>query len=88
MDPHLKHLLERLGQALNESISDSEPIAETIAEIKREGYDVYFLLQATIGFKRRAGEDDFASAPLSVDGKNFTEQDAEFLKALKIKIED
>ncbi len=88
MDTHLKDLLERLGHAINESLSDSEPIAETIAEIKREGYDVYFLLQATIGFKRRAEEDDFESAPVNVAGKNFTEQDVEFLKALKIKMED
>ncbi len=88
MDTHLKDLLEQLGHAINESISDSESIAETIAEIKREGYDVYFLLQATIGFSRRAEEDNFESASVSVAGKNFTEQDAEFLKSLKIKIEE
>ena len=88
MDSHLKELLERLGPAVNESVSDSEAIAESIAEIKREGYDVYFLLQATIGFKRRAAEDKFENAPVSAAHGGFTEQDAEFLKSLKIKVEE
>lgn len=87
MDSRLKDLLERLGYAINESISGSAAVADAVADIKSEGYDIYFLLQATIGFKRRAEEDELESASVSAAGKDFTEDDAEFLKALKIKME-
>jgi hypothetical protein len=39
-------------------LSDSERIAEAIGEIKRAGYDVFLVLEATIGFnKREEGEE-------------------------------
>ncbi len=50
--------MQDLGNAINESLSDSERIAEAIGEIKRAGYDVFLVLEATIGFnKREDGED-------------------------------
>ena len=53
MDDRLKELMQELGQAINESLSDSERIATAIGEIKREGYDVFLVLEATIGFNKR-----------------------------------
>ena len=51
--------MQELGNAINESLSDSERIAAAIGEIKRAGYDVFLVLEATIGFnKREAGADD------------------------------
>lgn len=61
MDDRLKDLMQELGQAINESLSDSERIAEAIGEIKRAGYDVFLVLEATIGFNKRdeaAGGDE------------------------------
>ena len=58
MDERLKDLMQDLGNAINESLSDSDRIAEAIGEIKRAGYDVFLVLEATIGFnKREEGED-------------------------------
>ena len=58
MDDRLKELMQELGQAINESLSDSERIATAIGEIKRSGYDVFLVLEATIGFnKREDGEE-------------------------------
>src|ERR1041385_4049884 len=56
----LKHLMQELGNAINDSLSESDRIAEAIGEIKRAGYDVFLVLEATIGFNRRdeAGDDD------------------------------
>lgn len=88
MDEQLKDLIKQLGHAINESVSDSDAIAESIAKIKREGYDVYLVLQATIGFSRSTEDDAFESASVSAAGQEFTEQDTEFLKALKIKVEE
>ncbi|HBY63180.1 MAG TPA: hypothetical protein DEH78_25440 [Solibacterales bacterium] len=45
--------MQELGNAINESLSDSDRIAEAIGEIKRAGYDVFLVLEATIGFNRR-----------------------------------
>jgi hypothetical protein len=58
VEERLKSLMQDLGNAINESLSDSERIAEAIGEIKRAGYDVFLVLEATIGFnKREEGEE-------------------------------
>lgn len=50
--------MQDLGNAINESLSDSDRIAEAIGEIKRAGYDVFLVLEATIGFNKREEGDD------------------------------
>lgn len=45
--------MQELGNAINESLSDSERIAAAIGAIKRAGYDVFLVLEATIGFNKR-----------------------------------
>lgn len=52
--------MQELGNAINESLSDSDRIAAAIGEIKRAGYDVFLVLEATIGFNKRedASEDE------------------------------
>lgn len=58
--------MQELGNAINESLSDSERIAAAIGEIKRAGYDVFLVLEATIGFNKREEneEDEDDDAPL------------------------
>jgi len=60
VDEPLKHLMQELGNAINDSLSESDRIAEAIGEIKRAGYDVFLVLEATIGFNRRdeSGDED------------------------------
>lgn len=58
MDDRLKELMQELGQAINESLSDSERIAAAIGEIRRAGYDVFLVLEATIGFNKRDENSD------------------------------
>ena len=64
MDEPLKHLMQELGNAINDSLSESDRIAEAIGEIKRAGYDVFLVLEATIGFNRRdeSGDEDSETA--------------------------
>lgn len=58
MEDRLKELMQELGNAINESLSDSDRIAAAIGEIKKAGYDVFLVLEATIGFnKREEGSD-------------------------------
>ncbi|MFB3826262.1 MAG: hypothetical protein ACE15B_05810 [Bryobacteraceae bacterium] len=45
--------MQELGNAINESLSESDRIADAIGQIKRAGYDVFLVLEATIGFNKR-----------------------------------
>ncbi len=95
MDDRLKQLMQELGNAINESLSDSEAIAQAIGEIKQAGYDVFLVLEATIGFNKRRGEEEEAqgetaggTALSSGERFRFTTQDHELLKAMKISIRE
>jgi hypothetical protein len=50
--------MQELGNAINESLSDSDRIAAAIGEIRRAGYDVFLVLEATIGFNKRDESSD------------------------------
>ena len=100
MDEPLKHLMQELGNAINDSLSESDRIAEAIGEIKRAGYDVFLVLEATIGFNRRDDEEeseDEVESEVSEQPKRsfeatgkikFTSQDHRFLRALKIAVDE
>jgi hypothetical protein len=92
MDEKLKDLMQELGNAINESLSDSERIAAAIGDIKRAGYDVFLVLEATIGFnKREEDAEEQAEMPENFDATGritWNSQDTKFLKALKISLDD
>jgi hypothetical protein len=92
-------LVQELGNAINESLSDSDRIAGAIGEIKRAGYDVFLVLEATIGFNKRddeegvmsAGSSDTSAEPVQHESNGkirLTTQDQKFLRALKISVEE
>ena len=58
MDDKIKQLLRDLGNAINESISGSEDVNIHIQKIRDEGYNLYVVLDATIGLNRQDGDDD------------------------------
>jgi hypothetical protein len=103
VEEKLKELMQELGNAINESLSDSDRIAAAIGEIKRAGYDVFLVLEATIGFNKRdeSGEYEADGSELESEtpappkrkfestGKiKLTSQDHKFLRALKIAIDE
>ena len=97
MEERLKNLMQELGNAINETLSDSDRIAEAIGEIKRAGYDVFLVLEATIGFNKRDEENAEAvdeaetETPRTFEatGKiKLTTQDHKFLRALKIAVDE
>ena len=97
MDNRLKKMMKELGDAINESLSESEQIAEAIGKIKASGYDVFLVLEATIGFNKT---DDQPAATPTLVGKNagpsrivdpefkVNAQDVKFLKSLRISLDD
>jgi hypothetical protein len=100
VDDRLKELMQELGNAINESLSDSDRIAGAIGEIKQAGYDVFLVLEATIGFNKREDSEESATDTESTTqrfepgtfepgGKvKWTSQDHKFLKALKIAVDE
>ncbi len=92
MDEKLKQLMKELGEAINESLSESEQIAEVISKIKGGGYDVFLVLEATIGFNKREEQEEIVERPASVPRRSDVEfkmnaQDVKFLKSLRISID-
>lgn len=97
VEEKLKDLMQELGNAINESLSDSDRIAAAIGEIKRAGYDVFLVLEATIGFnKREESEEEETEVEATEPRRRFenngkiklTSQDQKFLRALKIAIDE
>lgn len=84
-----KRLMEELGQAINESLSESDRIGEVMSKIKAAGYDLFLVLEVTIGFNKR-GETDVVHRQKIGKRTRFqlTNEDARFLRALRISIDD
>jgi hypothetical protein len=93
LDDNLKQLMKELGAAINDALSESEEIGEAIQNVRNAGYDVFLVLEATIGFNKRsktaggehAAEEGLQSGEMKL---HVTAQDLKFLRSLKISVED
>ena len=88
----VKNLIQKLGEAIHESVSESENIADVVKDIREQGFDVLLMLEATIGLNEvdmdeaeSVGAD--ADTVEAVEGP-FTNHDLSFLKSLRISISD
>ena len=52
LNDHLRQMLKELGQAINESISGSGRVHDSIQRIRDEGYNLYMVLDAKVGVNR------------------------------------
>jgi hypothetical protein len=90
----MKERMKELGEAINETLANSDQIAEVISRIKEEGYDVFLVLEATVGFSQTGNEDAEESteeAPalkLVAPELKVTPNDRRFLKSLRIAVDD
>ena len=67
MDDKIKQLLRELGTAINESISGSDDVNKHIQKIRDEGYNLYVVLDATIGLNKTGEEGEEGEQP---EGQN------------------
>ncbi len=95
LNDELKEKLKDLGLAISSALSESNHIAETISAIKEQGYDLFLVLEATIGLSRNREEVAALtltdSTPQTERGEfqlDITASDKEFLQALRIKVEE
>ncbi len=85
--------MKELGDAINETLANSDLIADVIARIKAEGYDVFLVLEATVGFNKKEEDgaeiegDEIAESATPPELK-VTAQDLRFLKSLRISVDD
>ena len=88
MNQQVKDLIQKLGEAIHESVSESEQIADVVREIREQGFDVLLMLEATIGLNQ-VEEEQEADKELSetVEGP-FTRNDLSFLRSLRITTEE
>ena len=93
----MKKLIQQLGEAIHESVSESEQIAGVVQDIRRHGFDVLLMLEATIGLNEVEQQPSTlleASKPdvtgqlsAEADGSGFTSQDVNFLRSLRISMQ-
>ncbi len=93
LDDNFKRLIKELGDAINESLSESDKISDVLARIRASGYDLFLVLEVTIGFNKRGEANLIHRQKLNADLQQepvfrLTTQDAQFLRALRISIED
>ncbi len=84
MEGHeLKEHRKKLETAINGSLTESPQINAAIQAIRDVGYDVFLIIEATIGFNRR-DESSSTQKQLPAIQLELTTHDEKFLKSLKI----
>ncbi len=94
MNQQVKNLIQKLGEAIHDSVSESDGIADVVREIREQGFDVLLMLEATIGLNQVEAEDHDAAKTEGDEGSEeavhgpFTRTDLSFLKSLRITTEE
>ena len=97
MNKRLRSLIQKLGEAIHETVSESEDIASVVQDIRKQGFDVLLMLEATIGLNEveqqpkqltaGSGSNGDAEAGEVDSATGFTNQDLNFLRSLRIAVE-
>ena len=90
MNQRLRRLIQQLGEAIHESVSESEQISEVVQDIRKQGFDVLLMLEATIGLneveQQPVSELEVGESPNG--DEPFNAQDVHFLRSLRISVEE
>jgi hypothetical protein len=90
LNQQVKDLIQKLGEAIHESVSESDQISGVVREIREQGFDVLLMLEATIGLNEVEDESETIDADPDTDATSgpFTRNDLTFLKSLRISTEE
>lgn len=94
LNQKMRKLVQKLGEAIHASVSESEHIAGVVQDIRKQGFDVLLMLEATIGLNELAEQQPAAAQLPSKAGgesgaegeRTFTAQDLHFLRSLRIAV--
>lgn len=76
-ESEIRNLVRQLGASIDETLSESPKINESIRVIRAAGYEVFLSVEARVEARERE------RVHLRI-----TEEDAKFLKSLKIAVDD
>jgi hypothetical protein len=90
LNQQVKDLIQKLGEAIHESVSESDQISGVVREIREQGFDVLLMLEATIGLNEVEEEVEEVDAEdgSEIDHGPFTRHDLTFLKSLRITTDE
>ncbi len=90
MNRKIRNLIEQLGEAIHETVAESDQIAGVVRNIRAEGFEVLLMLEATIGLNEAAEEESAEKKNKleSPGGGPFTAQDLHFLRSLRIRVNE
>lgn len=93
-DDKLRRLVRNLEKSIEQAISSSPQVEECLSRVRREGYELSLVLQATLAFAPR-GElnqkdvDELTGVTDELDaGFNMSSLDKKFLRSLKIAVDE
>ena len=88
MTTRLRELIQQLGEAINEAVTENEQIAGVVQDIRHHGYDVLLMLEASIALNDiSAREDAQVEVPAGHSAaQTFTQNDLSFLRQLRISV--
>jgi len=95
IDDKLKELIKELGTAINDAISKSESIGKSLDKIRNNGYDLFLMLEATVGLQKKGSKPGKVSTVIqrvSSTRENLkfeiSASDRDFLRSMKIKVDE
>lgn len=93
LNKKVRTLIQKLGEAIHESVSESEDIAGVVGEIREQGFDVMLMLEATIGLNELEEAKTVKPAKMLGTGAAeaekpgpFSTSDLNFLRSLRITL--
>lgn len=91
MDERFQHLMQQLGEAVNDAVMGSKEVDDALAKVRDSGIDVFLVLEATICVRRKDGEPidvaDEPAIPVESEDVDLSDEDMRFLKRLRISVE-
>ena len=87
MTSRLRELIQQLGEAIHESVIESEQIAGVVQDIRKQGFDVLLMLEATIGLNEVSAKETEAEVEEQGNDSTFTKNDRDWLRRLRISVE-
>jgi uncharacterized protein (UPF0335 family) len=90
LNQQVKDLIQKLGEAIHESVSESDQISGVVREIREQGFDVLLMLEATIGLNEASEDQDDSELEQGdeVAEGPFSHNDLSFLRSLRITTEE
>jgi len=88
MTTRLRELIQQLGEAIHEAVTENDQVSGVVQDIRTHGFDVLLMLEATIALNDVAEKEaESVEVPAGHNGElPFTQNDLSFLRSLRISV--